>query len=109
MKNKYEPYVSLPYRVIKSESYRNLSSPARTILIESMMSFRPSIPDNTFTLPYSLLRKQYGFSRWIIKRALDELIENRFFEVVKHGKQSLSVYKHNTKFLKICLKNCPSN
>jgi len=101
MKQKTEQFISIPIRVLDSDSYRNLSPIARDILTLSLKHFRPYDSSNTFTLSYNQICDHYHFSRRKIKPALDELIKNQFFFVENKEYKHSTIYKHNVGLLKI--------
>jgi len=91
-KRSSDPFIQIPFPVLKSVAYTNLGSWARTLLIELMLQYNGK-NNGDLSVPYSLM-KQRGFnSSGTLSKAGKELQKNKLIQVTKFHRRTGTTFE----------------
>ena len=78
-----KPFLQLPYSILRSDEFINLSSGATKIYMKLLSLWTTVEPDKAIPLSYRMMAKEMKCSNRVIVKALGELEKNGFVLVVK--------------------------
>ncbi len=86
--NVAKPYVQIPYRILRSQEFQELSPEAVKIYFMLLRNWDAREADKPIAMAYSTIRKECHCSNSLIAKAFEQLLKDGFVAIIKEHKRT---------------------